>query len=226
MRLKSFNLLKAAAIRERSLYRRLLKLNRCFLLERFGMTGLVPCSSRSARSSLLSYALSPSRHSAGSTRQIRRSASGPSCASPPVNRMAIRHGSSCCALRANGQQPAFSPPFSAGRGAVGFHVGGFDHLRVCGSSLPGELPEQIFPDAAPRPANKPVVDRRRRIVFGGQSHQRQPLLNTCTIPLMTRRSSARSTPRTSVGRCGSIRFHCSSLSQNRFLRMIPIPQTN
>ena len=90
MRLKSFNLLKAASMRQRSLYRRLLKLNRCFLLERFGMTGLVPCSSRSARSSLLSYALSPSRHLAGSTRQIRRSASGPSCASPPVNRMAIR----------------------------------------------------------------------------------------------------------------------------------------
>ena len=39
---------------------------------------------------LLSYALSPSRHLAGSTRQIRLSASGPSCASPPVNRMAIR----------------------------------------------------------------------------------------------------------------------------------------
>src|SRR6185436_20757252 len=33
---------------------------------------------------------------------------------------------------------------------------------------------------------------------GGQSHQRQPLFNTCTMPLMTRRSSARSTPRTSV----------------------------
>ena len=29
---------------------------------------------------------------------------------------------------------------------------------------------------------------------GGQSHQRQPLFNTCTMPLMTRRSSARSTP--------------------------------
>src|SRR5205814_2684345 len=34
----------------------------------------------------------------------------------------------------------------------------------------------------------------------GQSHQRQPLFSTCTMPLMTRRSSTRSTPRTSVGR--------------------------
>lgn len=33
----------------------------------------------------------------------------------------------------------------------------------------------------------------------------------------------RSTRRTSVGSRGSIRFHCSSLSQNRFLRTILIP---
>src|ERR1700691_6108649 len=47
------------------------------------------------------------------------------------------------------------------------------------------------------------------------------------MPLITRRSSTRSTPRTSVGRWGSIRFHCSSLSQNRFLRTIPpLPKTN
>src|SRR3954470_17679524 len=56
---------------------------------------------------------------------------------------------------------------------------------------------------------------------GGQSHQRQPLFSTCTMPLITRRSSARLTPRTSVGRRGSIRSHCSSLSQNRFLRTAP-----
>src|SRR5580658_2722581 len=39
---------------------------------------------------------------------------------------------------------------------------------------------------------------------GGQSHHRQPLLSTCTIPLITRRSSTRSLPRTSAGKCGSI----------------------
>jgi hypothetical protein len=43
----------------------------------------------------------------------------------------------------------------------------------------------------------------------------RPLLSTCTTPLMTRRSSARSLPRTSLGKCGSIRPHCSSLSQSR-----------
>ena len=137
------------------------------------MTGLVPCSSRSARSSLLSYALSPSRHLAGSTRQIRRSASGPSCASPPVNRMAIRRPLASASawifvLRPPRERPTacFFSPFSAGCGAVGFHVGRVDHLHACGSSVPGEPPEQIFPDAAPRPPNKPIVDRRRRTVFG------------------------------------------------------------
>jgi copper/silver efflux system protein len=44
-----------------------------------------------------------------------------------------------------------------------------------------------------------------------------------TMPLMTRRSSTRSTPRTSVGKNGSIRFHCSSLSQNKFLLTISNP---
>jgi len=43
-------------------------------------------------------------------------------------------------------------------------------------------------------------------------------------PLITRRSSTRSTPRTSVGKWRSIRSHCTSLSQKRFLRMLPIPR--
>jgi len=90
MRLKSFNRLKAASMRQRSLYRRLLKQNGCFLLERFGMTDLVPCSSSSWRNSALSYALSPSMRLGRCTLRIRRSATGQSCASPPVNRMAIR----------------------------------------------------------------------------------------------------------------------------------------
>ena len=41
---------------------------------------------------------------------------------------------------------------------------------------------------------------------------------------MTRRSPDRSTPRTSDGRWGSIRLHCSSLSQNRFLRTARSPK--
>ena len=45
-----------------------------------------------------------------------------------------------------------------------FDVCGVDHLRVCGSSVPSKLPEQVFPDAAPRPAHKAVIDRRRRAI--------------------------------------------------------------
>jgi hypothetical protein len=52
------------------------------------------------------------------------------------------------------------------------------------------------------------------------------LKEALAMPLITRRSSARSTPRTFVGKCGSIRDHCSSLSQNRFLLMNPSPNTN
>jgi hypothetical protein len=54
MRLKSFNLLKAPSIRQRSLQRRLLNRNGCFLLLRLGMTGLVPRYCNSSRNSTLS----------------------------------------------------------------------------------------------------------------------------------------------------------------------------
>src|SRR5258708_23152883 len=81
------------------------------------------------------------------------------------NAAAVRE-SSCCALHASGQQPASAPPFSTRCRAVRFHVRGVDHLRVGGSSVPGKLPEQVFPDAAPRPAHKAVIDRCRRTILG------------------------------------------------------------
>src|SRR5208282_6196384 len=43
------------------------------------------------------------------------------------------------------------------------------------------------------------------------------------MPLITRRSSTRSLPRTSVGKCGSICRHCSSDSQNKLLRIAISP---
>jgi predicted glycosyltransferase len=42
------------------------------------------------------------------------------------------------------------------------------------------------------------------------------------MPLITRRSSARSGPVRPVGKCGSISDHCSSLSQNNPARIIPL----
>src|SRR5207253_2864273 len=41
-----------------------------------------------------------------------------------------------------------------------------------------------------------------------------PDFRTCTMPLITRRSSTRALPRVSVGRCGLIFENCASVSQN------------
>src|SRR5262249_52596935 len=41
------------------------------------------------------------------------------------------------------------------------------------------------------------------------------------MPLITRRSSLRLMPRTSFGRCGSMRCHCSSLSQKKSALIVP-----
>src|SRR4029077_15725888 len=71
-----------------------------------------------------------------------------------------------CALRASGQQPASAPPFSARCRAMRFHVRGVDHLCVCGTSVSSKLPEQVFPDATPRPAHKAIIDRCRRSILG------------------------------------------------------------
>jgi hypothetical protein len=45
----------------------------------------------------------------------------------------------------------------------------------------------------------------------------------CTMPLMTRRSSTRALPRTSAGRCGSIRLHSWSVNQNGLRLTMPSP---
>jgi hypothetical protein len=48
-----------------------------------------------------------------------------------------------------------------------FDVSGVDHLRVPRSTIAGELPEQVFPYAAPRPPSEAIVDRRLRPVGFG-----------------------------------------------------------
>src|SRR5256886_10194039 len=47
-----------------------------------------------------------------------------------------------------------------------FDMRRIDHLHVRRSTLPGKLPEQVFPDAAPCPAHEAVIDRRRRAILG------------------------------------------------------------
>jgi hypothetical protein len=47
-----------------------------------------------------------------------------------------------------------------------FYMRRVDHLHVYGSSIPGKLAEKVFPDATPRPANKAIIDCRRRTILG------------------------------------------------------------
>ena len=68
------------------------------------------------------------------------------------------HGSSCCALHASGQQPAFAPPFSARCRAVRFDMRRVDHLRIVRSPVASQFAEQVFPNATPCPAHKAVID--------------------------------------------------------------------
>jgi hypothetical protein len=60
--------------------------------------------------------------------------------------------------------------------------------------------------------------RLKTVVYGpysgGKARQRQPSRKRWTMPLITRRSSTRRGPVWTIGRCGSIAAHCTSLSQN------------
>ena len=56
--------------------------------------------------------------------------------------------------------------FSARRRAVRLDMRGVDHLRVRAAATRGKFSEQVFPDAAPRPTHKAIIDRRRRTVLG------------------------------------------------------------
>jgi hypothetical protein len=59
--------------------------------------------------------------------------------------------------------------------------------------------------------------RLKIVVYGpyssGSARHRQPSRNRWMMPLMTRRSHWRSGPVWTIGRCGAITAHCSSLSQ-------------
>src|SRR5215813_8999886 len=80
-----------------------------------------------------------------------------SCSRSQTDRNASRQPAVSVAYRvadsgpivAHGDPAPFVPPFSARCLAMRFDMRGIDHLHVRRSSLPGKLPEQIFPDAAP-----------------------------------------------------------------------------
>ena len=107
---------------------------------------------------------------------------------------------SICVLRPprDGQSPVFAPPFSSRAERCALMcvewiicVRSIDHARhvhgICAPRNPV------------RPTGCAIVAGRVRPYSGEHSFQRQPLRSTCRMPLMTRRSSARSLPRTSLG---------------------------
>jgi hypothetical protein len=105
-----------------------------------------------------------------------------------------------------------------------FDVRGVDHLRIGGPPTPGQLAEQVLPQPAPRPAHEAVIDCRRRAILGWAIAPAAAALENMHDPAD---DPAIVNPlHTSVGKCRAIRAHCSSLSQNKFLRMIPIPSKN
>jgi hypothetical protein len=60
----------------------------------------------------------------------------------------------------------FYSPFSARSRTMCFDVRRVDHLCGSRAAAPSKLPEQIFPNATPRPAHKAIIDRCRRTIFG------------------------------------------------------------
>ena len=125
------------------------------------------------------------------------------------------NGSSRCGLRASAQPLAPIPPFCAGCRAVRLHMRTVEAELVRNIARSCNLLEQTLPKPTLRPSVVTIVDRGRRAVFRRTSRQRHPVLRTCKMPLMTRRSSTRGLPGLPRGRCGSIAAHASSDSQNR-----------
>ena len=112
-------------------------------------------------------------------------------------------------------QPASAPPFPPAAERCAFTC---VESIICVSvdrPFSSKLPEQVFPDATPRPAHETIIDRCRRSMLrraiAPPTAAFQNMHDTADDTAIVRPLDL---PRTSVGRCGSIRPHCSSLNQN------------
>jgi hypothetical protein len=129
------------------------------------MIDLVPCSSSSSRRSALSYALSPSMRLGRTTRRIRRFASGQSCASTPLNRMAISRPLASASAWIFVLRPPRERPTACFFSAL-FRRPPIGGLSRAWSRSSGYRWLAHSRPTAPCPANKPVIDCRRRTVLG------------------------------------------------------------
>jgi hypothetical protein len=89
-----------------------------------------------------------------------------------------------------------------------------DHLDLALMSLDDGI-HQPVPDPGFAPALEAVVDRRHRPIALRQVAPACPERRTQKMPFNTRRSSTRGTPRTLVGKCGSIARHSFSVRSYR-----------
>jgi hypothetical protein len=89
--------------------------------------------------------------------EMRRSATGHSCASPPVSKIARRRP----LASASAWILVFRPPRERPT-ACFCSLGGVDHLGVRTSTIAGKLSEQVFPYAATGPTH-PFSARRRAV---------------------------------------------------------------
>ena len=120
--------------------------------------------------------ISPRRRactSTGFTLRIKRSASGQSCAWPPVNRTAISRPLESASERhlvfrppPTANSPLLLPPSPPAAERWALMCVRSPSSACFRSSIPSKLPEQIFPDAAPGPADKSVIDRGRWSILG------------------------------------------------------------
>ena len=103
-----------------------------------------------------------------------------------------------------------------------FDIGGVDHLGRSRSPVADQRPEKIFPNPALCSAHEPIIDRCRWAVLGRTiapaATAFQHVHNATDDAAIVRSLNASYVRR-------QVRFdsclHCPSLSQNRFLRMIP-----
>ena len=116
--------------------------------------------------------LSPRSFFAGLAPRITSSASGQSCASPPVSRMERRRPLASATawifvLRPPRERPiaCVCSPFFPRCRAVRLNMCAINHLRFCRSAAFRQSAKQPFPNTALGPAHKAIIDRRGRSVF-------------------------------------------------------------
>ena len=133
-------------------------------------------------------------------------------------------GFSWSAHRASGRSPVHAPPFSAARRAVRLDRGGVDGQRHAVLAATGERFEDRLPMSALGPTIETIVDRRVRTIVGWAIAPACAALKHVNDTADNASIVIAGRPAWFIGRCGFIRAHCLSLSQNSPLRIEVSPR--